>query len=473
MYERCVARDATLNGRFVTGVVSTGIYCLPSCAARKPLRKNIRFYSDEESAKRDGFRPCRRCRPDDFYRDYDPDLELVEAAIDELRRHVAKFATAGDLARRLGVGATKLTELFRKHLHDTPASIIRRERVARAADQLLTSTASLADIGAACGYESASAFYESFARVMRMAPGDYRKLRDTTRFTLRLPQGYMSEYPLRIFGRDRESISEKLDGTTATKALVLNGAPVILTMNFAADEIRCSVAAGAKRVSPEQMAAAHKAAMRLSGLVTDPAGIIKEASKAPLVRRLIQGRRELRIPQTATVFEAIAWAIVGQQVNLPFAFQLRRTMIELAGTKCGNLYAHPDAAAVAKLDYAQLTSRKFSRSKAEYLIDTARLTASGALEPESWPRQSATRVAKELMSVRGIGKWSANYVMMRGCGFADCVPLGDTGVSSGLREFLQLEKRPDISEVDRLMEQFAPYRSLATFHLWMRKGDPA
>jgi AraC family transcriptional regulator of adaptative response / DNA-3-methyladenine glycosylase II len=76
-----------------------------------------------------------------------------------------------------------------------------------------------------------------------------------------------------------------------------------------------------------------------------------------------------------------------------------------------------------------------------------------------------------LLSIRGFGIWSANYVLMRGCGFADCVPVGDSGLTSSLQEFYRLETRPDAEKTLALMKRFAPYRSLATFHFWMRKSD--
>ena len=70
------------------------------------------------------------------------------------------------------------------------------------------------------------------------------------------------------------------------------------------------------------------------------------------------------------------------------------------------------------------------------------------------------------MALRGLGPWSVNYIMMRALGFADCVPYGDTGVTSGLQSFLALETRPDVDATRSLMSVFAPYRSLATSHLW-------
>jgi 3-methyladenine DNA glycosylase/8-oxoguanine DNA glycosylase len=122
---------------------------------------------------------------------------------------------------------------------------------------------------------------------------------------------------------------------------------------------------------------------------------------------------------------------------------------------------------VARLDYADLTARQFSRRKAEYLIDSARLIAAGTLDAESLPDAPPDVVRERLMAIRGFGAWSTNYVMMRGCGFPDCVPLGDTGLTSGLQSFFGLPKRPDANETLALMEPFVPYRSLATFHLWM------
>jgi AraC family transcriptional regulator of adaptative response / DNA-3-methyladenine glycosylase II len=79
---------------------------------------------------------------------------------------------------------------------------------------------------------------------------------------------------------------------------------------------------------------------------------------------------------------------------------------------------------------------------------------------------SATRAERTLLAVRGLGPWSVNYLMMRALGFPDCVPYGDTGVTSGLQALLKLEERPDLAATRRLMPMFSPYRSLATAHLW-------
>jgi AraC family transcriptional regulator of adaptative response / DNA-3-methyladenine glycosylase II len=100
------------------------------------------------------------------------------------------------------------------------------------------------------------------------------------------------------------------------------------------------------------------------------------------------------------------------------------------------------------------------------VISTARLVAAGQLDLDALRTMSATRVEGTLLAIRGLGPWSVNYLMMRALGFPDCVPLGDTGVTSGLQAVLKLEQRPDVAATRRLMAMFAPYRSLATAHLW-------
>lgn len=273
------------------------------------------------------------------------------------------------------------------------------------------------------------------------------------RFELPLPRGYRPEFPLRYAGRDPESLSERVKGSTLTKAVVVNGKPKLVTVTLDEGIARCN--------GPREVI--H----RLLGLHCDPVPFERLIARDASLKPLIAGRRGLRIPQTASVFEGITWAIVGQQVNLTFAYRLRRVVIELAGLRTGKFIAHPDAAAVARLDYDDLTRRQFSRRKAEYLIDTARLIAGGTLDAEGLPSRDPDDVFTTLMNVRGFGEWTSYYVMMRACGFLDCVPYGDSGLAAGLRRFFALETRPDRRTTETLMAPFAPYRSLATMHLWM------
>jgi 3-methyladenine DNA glycosylase/8-oxoguanine DNA glycosylase len=271
-------------------------------------------------------------------------------------------------------------------------------------------------------------------------------------FRIALPGDFTPRYALRYMSRDPESESERGDARSFAKALLIDGKPAVVRVDFADGHAR--VSSGMRR------AAVEPAVLRLLGLPFNPAPF--ETKHA----RLVGPRRGMRVPQTATVFESIVWAICGQQVNLAFAYKLRRAVIELAGKRVDGMRAHPDPEDVAKLDYDDLTRRQFSRRKAEYLIDVAR---SGIVFEAM--RDVRLPTPDSLLTIRGFGVWSANYVMMRGCGFADCVPVGDSGLTSSLQEFHRLETRPDAEKTLALMKRYAPYRSLATFHFWMRKSD--
>ena len=260
---------------------------------------------------------------------------------------------------------------------------------------------------------------------------------------LDLPRDFRADLILRYLGRDSDSLCERVSGRTIETASV-------------------TIKLAKRRVNVD---GDIDVARRLLGLHHD---------NAPFERahpRLVHGHEGARLPQTATVWESLMWAIVGQQVNLAFAYRLRRVLVELCGRKARNgLRVHPAPKKIAELEYADLTSRQFSRSKAQYVIDTAHLIASGKLPLETFPSLDAGEVETALTSVRGIGAWTANYVMMRGCAFPDCVPTGDSALSASLRAYFSLDHKVDAQRTRELMERFKPWRSLATYHFWLRKA---
>jgi AraC family transcriptional regulator of adaptative response / DNA-3-methyladenine glycosylase II len=242
-------------------------------------------------------------------------------------------------------------------------------------------------------------------------------------------------------------------------------------MTFERGAIRCEVTSSTI-IAGDDTRRAHGVALRILGLHLDPAPFEQRVARTRALRPLVNGRAGLRMPLMADPFEALVWGIVGQQVNLPFAYRLRRVIIDLVGADAGGgLRAHPDAAAVAALDYEDLTRRQFSRRKAEYIIDTARAVASGTLDLDAMSVAAAPAAERRLLDVRGLGPWSAQYMLMRGFGFADCVPAGDSGLATALERFFALAERPDPTAARRLMEAFSPYRTLATFHLWTSLGE--
>lgn len=461
------AKDPLDRGAFLVGVLTTGIYCLPTCRARAPRPENVRFFAREPEARAAGLRPCLRCRPDEFHRGFDGELELLRRLAAELRLDPSECADARVLARRAGVGGTKLNGLFRHHYHVTPAEFLARARVQRAMRALAEERASVLEAAAAAGFESASAFHENFRVRTGLTPAAYRELGRKPSFQLALPVGSRFEELAGFFGRDAEGRTERVRGSTLSKALVLGGEPVRVELTLEPEHQRARVLVHADRLRAPLLRAVHARCVRWLGLASDGEAFVRRMRRTRATAALVHGREGLRIPLATDLFEGLVWVVVGAQVHVNFAATCRAALIELSGTPVGDGFlAHPTPEAVARLDYSDLTRRQFSRRKAEYLIDAARLLAAGELDLEGLRSEPVPFVAARLGKVRGLGPWSVQYLCLRAFGFEDCAPIGDVVLHEALRRFAGLAERPDARAAAALMESFAPHRSLATYHLW-------
>lgn len=163
------ARDRGYDGVFVTGVLSTGIYCRPSCAARHPKRENVRFFADGAAARAAGLRPCKRCLPDEVSRD--------EAAVEKA---VAAIAAAEErlslreLAEAVDYSATHFQRVFKRALGVSPAQYQRGLRARRAA-QALDSEERVTDAIYDAGYSGPARFYEDSGKRLGMTPSAWKR----------------------------------------------------------------------------------------------------------------------------------------------------------------------------------------------------------------------------------------------------------------------------------------------------------
>ncbi|WP_446532526.1 bifunctional DNA-binding transcriptional regulator/O6-methylguanine-DNA methyltransferase Ada [Qipengyuania marincola] len=161
-------RDRYYDGRFVTGVLSTGIYCRPSCAARHPLRENVRFFTSGAEARAAGLRACKRCLPDDVARDE----AAVLSAIDEIRQ-AEDAPSLIALAQIAGYSPTHFQRVFKRATGLSPAAYARALREERARDAL-SAGESVTDAIYEAGYGSASRFYEDMKGRLGMTASDWR-----------------------------------------------------------------------------------------------------------------------------------------------------------------------------------------------------------------------------------------------------------------------------------------------------------
>jgi len=298
-------------------------------------------------------------------------------------------------------------------------------------------------------------------------------------FTLALPAGYSALGTLRFLGRDAESLCERVTARGFVKAVRLAGRPALLAVEVGARRARCRISAPAsgrraRPFEPAALDAARRVARRLLGLAGgDPAAFERHAQRLG-AGRLVAGRLGLRIPLAAEPFEGLVWAILGQQVNVAFAATLRRRLIALAGEPLGGDGAilHPKPEAVAALEPRDLLPLQLSRGKAGYLVGAARAVTAGELPLDRLADEPPAEVEARLLALRGVGPWTAQYVMLRALGLPDCVPVGDSGLATALARFYALDRRPGPAETRELLAPFSPYRSLATAHFWASLGDP-
>jgi AraC family transcriptional regulator of adaptative response / DNA-3-methyladenine glycosylase II len=177
-----LARDPKFDGRFYTGVRTTGIYCRPVCPVRPARSANVSFFPSAAAAEAAGFRPCLRCRPETapFSGAWKGSRATVERA---LRLIVVERALDGEgttverLAARLGMGTRQLTRLFARHLHASPSQVARTARLQRAKRLLDESCLPMADIAMRAGFGSLRRFNSVFAEVYGRSPTEIRRAR--------------------------------------------------------------------------------------------------------------------------------------------------------------------------------------------------------------------------------------------------------------------------------------------------------
>lgn len=463
-WDRVTARSGALDGKFLIGVLTTGIYCLPSCPARPPKSENVRLYRSEADALAAGLRACKRCRPDLYYRGEDSDLQLFDGLTARIHNAPQDYLDAGALADACGVRSTKLGELFRVHAHMTPVAFLRRERVRIACGILLERNDRVVEVGLEAGFESESAFHRQFIAHTRMTPGAWRALRSSSSFLLHLPPAYNANEILAYHARDPLSPCERVNGFRIYKALELVEGAAVLEISLEREGAWCRVYPEIPR-STQSMRFVHASAVRMLGLSCEVEGIESRMARNRECASLFTMQPGLRLALIPTGFDALCWAIIGQQINVAFAASLRREIIELSGMRIGDMRAHPSPERVAGIDIRNLTSRRFSRSKAEYVTMAAQAIARGDIDLEALRNGSAVAAERSLRNLRGVGRWTAGYQMLR-TGFGDATPIGDVALAAALKRWQELSERPGHEQVDVMMRRFSPYRALATAHLW-------
>ncbi|QIM17263.1 DNA-3-methyladenine glycosylase 2 family protein [Leucobacter insecticola] len=516
-YRAASGRDARWDGRVYLAVTSTGIYCRPSCPARKPRRENCRFFPSAAACVAAGFRACKRCRPEAVpgTRDWDIRNDLAARAVRRIRDGAIDLGGVAGLARELAVSERHLRRTLIEEVGASPLQLARTRR-AHAARALIEETElPLADIAFAAGFGSIRQFGDTMREEFGVAPSALQRRPDGAagsgsqgsgsaeldpatdtsspyapasderpRLALRLrTRAPFSGAGVRAFlaahaipGRDLieadGASSHALDvpGGTAVVRIDWNevpppteqlasgasvvGIPITLTLPSLADTMP-----------------AIQRIRRLLDLDADPAQVSDALGDDPRLQPIMLRKPGLRLPGARNSVEFALGTVLGQQVSLAAARTIQGRLAahfetpppSPAGIAPGFRGA-PDAVLVAATPAEELRERLgLTRARAATLQALAAALAGSeavAKPPlDLGPGADRDRARAELLAIRGIGPWTVELIAMRALGDPDAFPAGDLI----LRRALGVEND---RQAHTLAQSWRPYRGYATQYLW-------
>ncbi|HSL73612.1 MAG TPA: Ada metal-binding domain-containing protein [Ilumatobacteraceae bacterium] len=467
-YAAVQSRDTRFDGWFVTAVRTTGIYCRPSCPAITPKRTNVAFFATAAAAQQHGFRACKRCRPDAS--PGSPEWNTRQDVVARTMRLIAdgevERAGVTGLARRLGYSERHLTRLVADELGAGPLAIARAQRAHTARLLVETTSMPLTDVAYAAGFGSVRQFNDTFREVYATTPSVLRQVGgdDSRRCRQRGPAGVAvtvrlaarrpcAVYDLLAFVGTRAIPGvEAWDGHEYRRSLDLPGGPGVVSLQGAADQVsaRFELTVGADLTSAVQRV------RRLLDLDADPAAVDATLGADPALARLVAATPGRRAPASVDPFETAVRAIIGQQVSIAAARTVAARLVRV--TEGGGLVRFPSAEVLLGAPddvFSMPASRRATiRGLAAAVVD-------GTLDLHVGADPAIVR--EQLLALRGIGPWTADYVVMRGLGHPDTFLAGDLGVRQAM-------DRLGIPSPDRA---WAPWRSYAVHHLWASLARPS
>jgi AraC family transcriptional regulator of adaptative response / DNA-3-methyladenine glycosylase II len=444
----------------LSAVVTTGIYCRPSCAGR-PLPGHVRPYVLEAAAEADGFRSCLRCRP---YRSPQPVAwsgpELVCRAVQLIVDGALDGHTEAELAARLGVSSRHLRRLFTDHLGLT-ADELARSRRAHFARRLLDDTdLPVTDVAFASGFGSVRQFNRACHEIFRAGPGELRARRRVADrlvadggLLLRLPfRGELDWNAIIEYFAPRAIPGvEQVAGTVYRRMVEVDGDPGLLEIYPGGPDY---LLMKAHLPHWENLIHVTQRARRIASLDVDLDEPLAALGRDPVLGPLVSARPGLRPPGAWDPFETGVRAIVGQQVSVGGATTLAGRLVARAGTLVPGLrpvglshtFPSPPALAAADLTGLGLTS---ARQVAIRAFAAAAATGKVRLDRSV----SRAELVDSITALPGLGPWTAEYIALR-IGEPDAFPATDLGI----RRFLA--DRPADPE------RWRPWRALAATHVW-------
>ena len=473
------SRDHRFDGWFVTAVRTTGIYCRPSCPAITPKRANVDFFPTAAAAQQRGFRACKRCRPDAS--PGSPEWNVRQDVVGRAMRLIADGCVEREgvpgLARRLGYSERHLNRLMTEELGAGPLAIARAQRAHTARLLIETTDLALTDVAFAAGFGSVRQFNDTIREVFATSPTDLRAAHrgrrsarrrrwrggPTGAVSLRLPtrQPFAGDDVLAFLGQRALPGVESWDGTVYRRSLRLPGGHGVVSLRAATDHVAATV----RLSSWTDLGAAVQRIRRLLDLDADPEAVDAALSGESLMATLVggaarpSGARQRRLRSRRACAPSSA-----NRSRWPAPAPSRRSWSHAVGERLS--LDDPDLTHVFPrrrtgrrgpgqwLRHADLTARHAAP------VGRARSpTAPSCSTPASIPNSPAT----SLLGLKGIGPWTADYVVMRGLSHPDVFLGSDLGVIHALDRLTASPPDPTC---------WAPWRSYAVHHLWADLSAP-
>jgi AraC family transcriptional regulator of adaptative response / DNA-3-methyladenine glycosylase II len=467
-YRAVRSRDRRFDGRFFTGVSSTGIYCRPICPVRPPKREHMRFYSSAAAAEGAGYRPCLRCRPERApgLATVDAASRLAGAAIAGLEEHAASNGRMGDFAASLGVSDRHLRRVTEAELGVSPIELAQTQKLLLAKRLLSETQLKLTDIAFAAGFGSVRRFNALFKSRYGLNPRRLKSMAAASRgLTCQLDfrPPFAWEDTLAYLKLRAVPGVEWVDATHYRRTVAIGEArgwiAVSLASRAPALEVELSPALapliGAVLVRVKHLFDLGAAPDAVSALLS------QDSLLAPAVRRL----PGLRVPGAFDGFELAVRAVLGQQVSVKAATTMAGRWAAAFGEPVQTPWPElsrlaPTAAQMLEVAEDDIGALGVIGSRARCLMALARAVTERRVVLSA--AADVDEQIRSLLELPGIGPWTAQYIAMRALHWPDAFPDGDLmllrAAGTGRRELLARA------------EAWRPWRAYATHYLWRTLG---
>lgn len=286
---------------------------------------------------------------------------------------------------------------------------------------------------------------------------------------LKTPKEFSFEECMVYLGRSDIECLHKIIDNELYKVVEINGQMILFKVSRADEGLRISF----QSEIPSKWIRARvvRYVWDWFDLDTDLSEFYSEMKDDRILDKLTKKYYGLRVIKIDGIFEALCWAIIGQQINLKFAYTLKKRLVERYGKSLifENeeywIFPYPDV--IAGLEVSDLREMQFTSRKAEYIISLAKLMRNGDLSMKKLKRlRSYEAIQEELLAIRGVGKWTADYAIMKCFNINDAFPIADVGLHNALKSILGLESKPPIQEIEDMAINWKEWESYATFYLW-------